>query len=56
MKLCMEHQRPKHFIICANYDLGLTLTNLWQGQILQQTFISENVTMMDEFSGRHENL
>ena len=26
MKLCMKHQRPKHFIICANYDPGLTLT------------------------------
>ena len=26
MKLCMKHQRPKPFIICANYDPGLTLT------------------------------
>ena len=26
MKLCMEHQRPKPFIICANYYPGLTLT------------------------------
>ena len=26
MKLCMQHQRPKPYIICANYDLGLTLT------------------------------
>ena len=26
MKLCMKHQRPKPFIICAIYDTGLTLT------------------------------
>ena len=26
MKLCMKHQTPKSFIICANYDPGLTLT------------------------------
>ena len=26
MKHCMKHQRPRHFIICANYDPGLTLT------------------------------
>ena len=26
MKLCMTYQRPKPFIICANYDTGLTLT------------------------------
>ena len=26
MKLCMKHQIPKPFIICANYDSGLTLT------------------------------
>ena len=26
IKLCMKHQRPKPFIICANYDPGLTLT------------------------------
>ena len=26
MKLCMKHQRPKPFIICANYCPGLTLT------------------------------
>ena len=26
MKLCMKHQRPKPFIICSNYDPGLTLT------------------------------
>ena len=24
--LCMNNQRPKSFIICANYDPGLTLT------------------------------
>ena len=26
MKLCMKLQRPKPFIICANYDPRLTLT------------------------------
>ena len=26
MKLCMKYQRPKIFIISANYDTGLTLT------------------------------
>ena len=25
MNLCMKHQRPKPFIIFANYDPGLTL-------------------------------
>ena len=26
MKLCRKHQRPKPFIIFANYDPGLTLS------------------------------
>ena len=26
MKLCKKHQRPKPFIVCPNYDPGLTLT------------------------------
>ena len=26
MKVCMKYQRPKPFIISANYDPGLTLT------------------------------
>ena len=26
MKLCLKHQRPKHFIFCSNYDSGLTMT------------------------------
>ena len=26
MKICMKHQRPKPFIIYANYDAWLTLT------------------------------
>ena len=25
-KLCIKYQRPKPFIICANYDTGLILT------------------------------
>ena len=28
VKLCMKHQRPKRFILCPNYDPGLTLTYL----------------------------
>ena len=32
IKLCMKHQRPKPFIICANYDPGLTLT-LFYGKV-----------------------
>ena len=28
MKLCMKHQKPKPFIICANNNPGLTLTYL----------------------------
>ena len=49
MKLCMKHQGPKPFIFYSNYDPGLTLTYLWQGQILQLRLfrIWENVTMMD---------
>ena len=35
MKLCMKHQTLKPFIICANYDHGLTLTYFTQGQLLQ---------------------
>ena len=27
VKLCIKHQEPKPFIICANYDPGLTLAN-----------------------------
>ena len=36
MKLCMKHQRPKTFILCSNYDPGLTLIYFIcrQGQIL----------------------
>ena len=47
MKLCMKHQRPKPFIICANYDPGLTLTFLRQGQYFATlAFAWENVTMI----------
>ena len=41
MKLCMKYQRPKPFIICANYDPGLTLTYFTTMSNLQ------NVTLMD---------
>ena len=49
VKLFMKHQRPKPFIFCSNYDSGLNLTFLWQGQILQLRQKWENVTMMDSF-------
>ena len=29
MKICMKHQRPKPFIICVNYDPGLTYFTAW---------------------------
>ena len=48
MKFWMKLQRPKPFIFCSNYDPGLTVTYLWQGQILQLRLLyGENVTMMD---------
>ena len=47
MKLCMKYQRPKPFIICANYNPGLTLTILRQGQICNLGLTWENVTLMD---------
>ena len=48
MKLCMKHQRPKPFIIYANYDPGLTLTyfTAWSN-FATKAFTWENVTMMD---------
>ena len=48
MKLCMKHQRPKPFIICANYDPGLTLTYfIAMSNFATLAFTWENVTMMD---------
>ena len=48
MKLCLKHQRPKPFIICANYDPGLTLTYfLARSNFATWAFTWENVTMMD---------
>ena len=41
MKLCMKYQRPEPFLICANYDPGLTLTYFTARSNLQ------NVTLMD---------
>ena len=48
MKLCMKHQRPKPFIICANYDPGLTLTYFMaRSNFATKAFTWEHVTMMD---------
>ena len=48
MKLYMKHQRPKPFIICANYDPGLTLTFFTaRSNFATQAFTWENVTMMN---------
>ena len=48
MKLCMKHQRPKPFIICANYDPGLTLTHFTARSNFATLAITwENVTLMD---------
>ena len=51
MKLCKNLQRPKPFIICANYDPGLTLTYLTARSNFATftAFTWENVTMMDYF-------
>ena len=47
MKLCMKHQRPKPFIICANYYPGLTLIYFTaRSNFATQAFTWENVTMM----------
>ena len=48
IKLCMKHQRPKPFIICANYDPGSTLTYFMaRSDFATMAFTWENVTMMD---------
>ena len=48
MKLCMKHERPKPFIVCPNYDPGLTLTCfMTRSNFATWAFIWENVTMMD---------
>ena len=48
MKLCMKHQRPKPFIIFANYDPGLTLTYFTaRSNFATLAFTWENVTFMD---------
>ena len=48
MKPCMKHQRPKPFIIYANYDPGLTLTYYTAlSNFAALAFIWENVTPMD---------
>ena len=48
MKLCMKHQRPKPFIICANNDPGLTLTYFTSRSNFATSAVTwENVSMMD---------
>ena len=48
MKLCMKHQRPKPFIVCANNDPGLTLTFFTtMSNFATWAFTWEIVTMMD---------
>ena len=48
MKLCMKHQRPKSFIICANNDPGLTVTYFTaRSNFATWAFTWENVRMMD---------
>ena len=50
MKLCMKHQIPKPFIICANYDPRLTLTFFTaRSNFATLAFTWENVTLMDSF-------
>ena len=48
MKLCMKHQRPTPFSMCANYDPGLTLTYFTARSSLQLRLLhGKNVTMSD---------
>ena len=48
MKLCMKHKRPKLFIICANNDLGMTLTYFpARSKFATEVFTWKHVTMMD---------
>ena len=48
MKLCVKHQRPKPFILCSNYDPGMTLTYFMaMSNFSTLVFIWKNVTMMD---------
>ena len=43
-----DHQIPKPFIFCTNYDPGLTLTYfMTRSNFVTKAFIWENVTMMD---------
>ena len=46
MKLCMKYQRPKPFLICANYDPALILTYFTTMPNLQLRLTWENVTLM----------
>ena len=48
MKLCMKHQKPKPFIVCPNYDPGLTMTYFAaRSNFATWAFIWENVKMME---------
>ena len=48
MKLCMKHKRHKPFIICANYDPGLTLTSFTtRSNFATWAFTWENMTLLD---------
>ena len=48
MKLCMKHQGPKPFIICANYYPWLTLIYFTaRSNFATKAFTWENVTLMD---------
>ena len=48
MNFRMKHQRPKSFIICANYDPGLILTYFTARlNFSTEAFTWENATMMD---------
>ena len=55
IKICMKYQRPKPFIICANYDPGLTLTYFTAGQICILTFYMGKCEI-DGFFGIYCNL
>ena len=53
IKLCIKYQRPKPFVICANYDPGLTLTYFTARSNLQLRLYMGNMTLMDLWNLLH---
>ena len=52
MKLCMKYQRPKSFVICANYDPWLTLT-YFTARLNLQLMLYKGKCDIDGFNGMY---